>query len=194
MRWVVAVLAIAVVTLVALVVVGRLWPGNRMAYAEFTSPELHVRFNYPAGWRVQEVPKTSTTLGEIQIFGPRREELQYSLFLDLTVKPLTETGPKTLEEASSESLKEQRTLPRFQLLDERAVRCGHTAARQRRISYELQLPLYGAAQKPVTIHELSLTCLHGSRLYQLSYAAPADDFSNYEQAFHRFVRSFTILP
>ena len=49
-----------------------------MTYTTFNSARLRVRFDYPATWQVHDVTHPKTAVGEIQIFGPRREDIQYS--------------------------------------------------------------------------------------------------------------------
>lgn len=166
------------------------------SYATFTSQPLKVRFDYPAGWLVREMAKPiGKVAGEVQIFGPRRDDLKYSLYVDVTAeaRPGPGTPAPTLDAAVQAWLAQQRHLPSYQLLEQHAVRCAGQPAMRLLVGYSLPLPLEAAQRKKVAFHELTAFCLRDGQLFRLTYAAPVEDFARHRHAFERLVKSFRFL-
>jgi hypothetical protein len=167
---------------------------DRGSFVRYYSPELGVSFEYPAGWKVSVIPPGRPGLRELQIFGPRREDLEYSLYLHVMTRRLPEAaqGPGVVETVAQDGLKEQQKLPGFHLTAEGPTRCGRLRGILRRVSYELNLPTYTIHSSPIPMQELTAYGAHGERAFQISYAATAKDFSVYEAAFQRLLASFAL--
>lgn len=178
-----------------------LWRHSRRdmtRYTPFTSQHLHAQFEYPSGWTVHEIAKgLGRLLGEVQIFGPRREDLRYSLYLDVAAEPMpsSPTGSAlSLQEAVERAIATQRKLPSYHVLARQPARCHGAPAVRVVASYALHLPLEGVEAKPVEFREVAAYCQRGSQLFRLTYAAPADTFEQHEHAFERLVKSLRFLP
>ena len=164
------------------------------SYTVFTSTHLHVRFQYPEGWKVQEVREPGgTTMGEVQIFGPRREDIEYSLYVDVAAQHVSGNAA-TPDQAVEAALAQRRKQRSYKLLEKTPIRCAGEPATRVLASYELLLPLTSANRRPVAFHELVAYCLHDGRLFRLTFAAPVEDFERHQHAFNRLVKSFTFLP
>lgn len=57
----------------------------------------------------------------------------------------------------------------------------------------MSLPLYSVKAKQTTIHENRVFVKEGDQLYELIYAAPAEDYETWLEAFRTLVESFTFL-
>ena len=167
------------------------------SYATFTSPHLKIRFEYPQGWNVHEQAKpVGRVAGEVQIFGPRREDLKYSPYVAVSAE--TAEGPtnlnRTLEDAVKTALGRRQKLPSYRVIDQEHERCAGKPAVRVLASYELSLPLEAANRTTVAFREYLVYCLRDAQLFRLTFAAPADDFKKHEHAFRHLVKTFTFLP
>ena len=176
-----------------------LWQHTRSSmpvYTSLTSQQLHVRFEYPEGWKVHEVTKPMRgEVGEVQIFGPRREDLKYSLYLDVKAESVNSpTGePPPLEQALKAALAERQHLPSYHVLEQQATRCAGQPAARILASYQLALPLQAAMRKSVEFRELVVYCVQRGWLFSLTYAAPAENFEQHQHAFEHLVKSVSFL-
>jgi hypothetical protein len=176
-------------------IAGVLWMrgsgGASGSYATFTSDHLKVRFEYPANWTVREMTKgLGRRRGEVQVFGPRREDLKYSLYVDVSAEPAEGALPQLVEQALTR--RQQRRS--FAVLDQRPTSCDGQAAVQVLAGYDLTLPLESPKPSAVPFQELTAYCVHDAQLFRLAYAAPKEDFPQHRHAFERLVRSFEFLP
>ena len=176
------------------------WQHSRQSmgsYATFTSDHLKVRFDYPQGWTVREAPTpTGRIEGEVQVFGPRREDLAYSLSLDVAAESVAPPAGRSvgLKDSVDASLALRRKLPSYHILEQTPVRCAGQSALRLLASYRLPLPLDAAKRKNVELREAIVYWLRGGQLFRLTYTAPAEDFAQHQHAFERFVKSFAFLP
>lgn len=191
LRWWILALAVAIMAGIAL---RRYTPRPMEPYTTFTSQHLHVRFDHPQGWKVHEITKPSTDrlVGGVQVFGPRREDLSYNPYINVSVEAVSPSA--TLETAAKAALARYERMTSYRLLEQAAARCAGQPAMRVSAAYQLALPLEGLNRKAVEFRELSLYCLRQGQLFRLSFAAPLEDVERYRHAFDRLVRSFTFLP
>ena len=174
----------------------RMAPRMQGAYRTFTSEQLRVRFDHPAGWRVREIHVPGGRLaGEIQIFGPRREDLKYSVYIDVAAykTPAADGASPSLSTVVQTELQARQQQSSYRVIEQRDARCAGAAAKQVLAGYDLVLPLESVRARPVAFQELTAYYLRNGQLFRLSYAAPGEDFERHRHAFERLVKSFKFL-
>ena len=190
-RWWIVILGIAILITIMM----RRTPRSQESYTTFTSQRLGVRFDYPKGWRVKEITTPSGhVVGEVQIFGPRREDLGYSLYVDVSAESLSGGQlSHSLDEIVNQWQAIRKQQPSYAILEEARLRCGGEPAGRVVAQYELALPLKAVNRKVIMLKEATAFCLHHGYFFRLSFAAPAEDFVRYQHAFTRLVNSLRFL-
>jgi hypothetical protein len=186
------------ITVVATVGGAAIWWYNQnlmSSYLTFTNEHLGVRFQYPKGWNVREINRPSgRVFGEVQIFGPRREDLEHSIYVDVSAESVSAEAPVTLEGAVEASLAELRRFPTYRILEQKPRRIAGRNGVGVASSYQLMLPLKARNRKTVEFREEIVYCLRDNRLFRLTFAAPVEDFERCRHAFIRLTKSFAFLP
>ena len=188
--------------IVACVVAGGVvvWKRTEQAaagYASYVSTRLKVQLQYPAGWRLMELEKPQgRQMGEVQIFGPRSQDLQYSPYLDVTAEgAATPSGVvPTLADAVQAVVLRRLRQRTYQTAGQADVRCAGAPAIRVVANYELRLPVQSAKPKTVAFREVNCYVLRGSQLYILTYAAPAEDAPKHQVAFEHLVKTLKFVP
>jgi hypothetical protein len=78
----------------------------------------------------------------------------------------------------------------FREIGQKHIRVARNPAIEVRIAYTMPLPLYSVKAKQTTIREDRVFVKQGDQLYELIYAAPAEDYETWLGAFRTLVESF----
>lgn len=162
------------------------------AYERFTSEKLHVSFDYPKGWQPAALAKEIGSFsGEVQVFGPQRQDLKYSPYIDVSAQPVA--GVDELQQAVNQALAVRGKQRSYKILEEKQRRCAGEAGMEVLAGYELQLPMNDAKRKGVQFRERVTYILKDGQLFRLAYAAPADDFDRFLHAYRHLTASLRFL-
>jgi len=145
-------------------------------------------FLYPAGWEPREITQDGFT--EVFIAGPLSQDGTYTV--SFSVRESTAPA-ETAEGAASDYLFRHRSASSFREIGRKHIRVARNPAIEVRIAYTMSLPLYSVKAKQTTIREDRVFVKQGDQLYELIYAAPAEDYETWLEAFRTLVESFTFL-
>lgn len=143
-------------------------------------------FLYPAGWEPREIAQDS--FREVFIVGPLSQDGTYTV--SFSVREST-VPAETIEEAVTDYLSRHRSAPSFREIGQKHIRVARNPAIEVRIAYTMSLPLYSVKAKQTTIREDRVFVKQGDQLYELIYAAPAEDYETWLAAFRTLLESFT---
>ena len=142
-------------------------------------------FLYPAGWEPREIVQDGFT--EVFIAGPLGRDGTYTVSFSVRVS----TAPaETTEGAVTDYLSRYRSALCFREIGQNHIRVARSPAIEVRIAYTMPLPLYSVKAKQTTIREDRVFVKQGDQLYELIYAAPAEDYETWQGAFRILVQSF----
>ena len=143
-------------------------------------------FLYPADWEPREIVQDGFI--EVFIAGPLSQDGTYTVSFSVRAS----TAPaETTEGAATDYLSRYRSASSFREIGQKHIRVARNPAVEVRIAYTMPLPLYSVKAKQTTIREDRVFVKQGDQLYELIYAAPAEDYETWLEAFHTLVESFT---
>jgi len=163
--------------------------GHRAAFTS-TNPRLDFEFLYPATWQVREFDRDGHS--EVFIMGPRNREDTFSLTMTVHVFPSQEQKGKyaTVAEVVEDYLRKSRHLSGFREISRAQGSLVGADAVEIEISYTMPLPLNNVDAKDTPIVERKIIFKKGSRFYELTYTAVAEDYYTYLESFKDAVRTF----
>jgi hypothetical protein len=148
-------------------------------------PQAACAFLHPADWRVREITEDSGT--EIFIAGPRNCAGTYTTALTVRVSRAVEQTP---ENTIADLLSRYRTLSGFKELGRASGLVAGYPAVEVEFSYTMPLPLNNVNPQWTMIQQRHVACRAGDRLWELGYAAPAEDYQTSLDAFRTLVQTF----
>lgn len=170
-------------------------PATQMRYAQYrgTDPALHVTFQYPEGWIVQEERGQVERYTQVRIMGPRNHDDSYSCYLAVQGLPLQALGGKF--HTADEFVRNYTThlIEGATLVSERKTTISDVSATDLVVSYTLP-PWHHRDLKPVEVPVKTRTVIleKSPYLYQLTFSADAREYDLHANAFDRLLNSFRV--
>jgi len=157
-----------------------------------SAPLLTVRFQYPAGWSLQEEQGQQQPFRQVRIMGPRNADETYRCYLAVLATPMAAAGGA---HASVEEMARQYAghLQRdAQVVASQDASLAGAKGRDLTVSYtQSAWRFHGVHQPgPVPVKVRTLLLQKGATLYQLTLSADAREYERYAPVFERLLRSF----
>jgi hypothetical protein len=197
MRKLISVAVILLVVLIAGLAINMRKAKMPEDYEIFISEGMKIRFEYPRNWHLNEIKKPGgNILGEVQIFGPRREDLKYSIFLDVNKTKLSANQGEnnSLEKTVENIITQRKKQPTYNVISKTKAKIDKSTALETDASFIFKLPIGEPNQKTTLMREISAYTLHKGSLFCLSFVAPSEDFEKHKEAFQHLKKSFAFLP
>lgn len=142
-------------------------------------------FLYPADWKARAVAKNGRR--EVFITGPRNRASTYSTSLAVAA---TRSAAASPAEAAAELLARYQAAFNSQGTGPSATTVAGLPAVEVEVVYAMPVPLNSIRPQWTEIRQRTVFFKRGGQLYELHYAAPAEDYPTWLPAFRALVQSF----
>jgi hypothetical protein len=153
---------------------------------------LDYTFEYPGNWVLSIDQGKEQPYWQALILGPRNAGDGFSA--TLTVRRLPTTAPgalyKDLPTLIDERRRQASASAEYELAEEGERQVDGLAARQADFTYVVPLPIDSIHPKPTKLRARQVQFARGEALYELHFAADAQDFPAFEHVFDHLVESF----
>ena len=164
---------------------------NQQSFIHYqpTSSAIPFTFRYPAGWQIREIIEDEDDV-ELFVAGPRNKANTYSAAFSIRLWPKPAPTP---EAAMADFLDRHGQLSDFQLTTQTWTLIGGNSALEVEISYTTHLPMHSVRSEKTQIQERRIFLPYGNTLLEFIYAATADMYADWLDAFHRMADSLTLI-
>ena len=156
-------------------------------------PQLPVKFEYPAGWQVEESSGTSEVYSQVQIYGPASLEPRLRTYLVVRAVPPKAEGGRYASLSDMVETFRATLQPGLRIDQEQPIQVSGRPATKLELSGQLWLPWKSPNAKPIAVKSQRIFLERAGRFYEFAWMSTPEVSEQVIAVFSRLLETFTVV-